>query len=157
MLRRKAEKKALGSPVPGSSSALDDRHDNTIPNKRYQETRDGLILAVKTVKAISESTSLLAPLKATCELCLVFLETTRVRTSFSWRSPFQPTDPLIMKAINDNSENFNSLRSGLKFHVETLDTQLALIHEKQTGSIPIAERDFIIPLRDYIMYVRELL
>ena len=49
------------------------------PDIAYQRTRDGLIQGLKLVKAATEAAPFLGPLKATCEISILFLETTRVR------------------------------------------------------------------------------
>jgi hypothetical protein len=45
------------------------------------QTRDNLILASKVIEGLSEATDLLKPLKATCQVLRLVLETTQVRRS----------------------------------------------------------------------------
>ena len=73
--------KAKGKQKPTASNTPQD------PDIAYQRTRDGLIESLKLVKAATEVTSFLGPLKATCEISLLFLETTKVRGT---RSQCQP-------------------------------------------------------------------
>ena len=49
------------------------------PDITYQRTRDGFVEGLKLVKAATEAAPFLGPLKATCEISILFLETTRVR------------------------------------------------------------------------------
>ena len=65
--------KAKGKQRPAASNDTQD------PDIAYQRTRDGLIESLKLVKAATEATSFLGPLKATCEISLLFLEKTKVR------------------------------------------------------------------------------
>ena len=63
------------------------------PDLAYQRTRDGFIEGLKLVKATSEATALLGPLKAACEISLLFLETTRVEAlgaNASLRTDYPP-------------------------------------------------------------------
>jgi hypothetical protein len=45
---------------------------------KYQEYRDSLIKATKVVKGAADVTSFLGPVKATCQLAILFLETIKV-------------------------------------------------------------------------------
>jgi conjugal transfer/entry exclusion protein len=47
----------------------------------YEQTRDTLILASKVIEGISEATDLFKPLKATCQVLRLALETTQVSRS----------------------------------------------------------------------------
>ncbi|CCA75283.1 hypothetical protein PIIN_09267, partial [Serendipita indica DSM 11827] len=73
MQRRKA--KGNQNPTPSNSSRANTPSQD--PDVAYQRTRDTLIEAVKLVNAGTEATSFLGPLKAVCEISLLFLETTR--------------------------------------------------------------------------------
>jgi hypothetical protein len=47
----------------------------------YEQTRDSLIVASQVIEGICEATDLLKPLKATCQVLRIVLETTQVRRS----------------------------------------------------------------------------
>jgi hypothetical protein len=56
--------------------------DGQLPkSSAYEQTLDNLIVASKVIEAISEATDLLKPLKATCQVLRLALETTQVRSS----------------------------------------------------------------------------
>ncbi|PVF91672.1 WD40 repeat-like protein [Serendipita vermifera] len=114
--------------MSGSSASLGIPESN--PDSQYRITRDNLLQATKVVKAVTEATSFLGPLKATCEMVILFLETT--------------------KAVNENTEGFKALAEMLKSHIDTLEGSWAALQEKQTEALPVGQQDFIQALTDYI-------
>lgn len=104
----------------------------------YERTRDGFIGGLKVVKAASETTSLLGPLKAVCEMSLLFLET--------------------LRSINENTKGLKQLRDGLLEHVAILDTEYTKVTEDaQKGPMPNALKDFQHALKDYVDGLKEIL
>ncbi|CAG7848121.1 Vegetative incompatibility protein HET-E-1 [Serendipita indica DSM 11827] len=108
------------------------------PDIAYQRTRDTLIEAVKLVKAGTEATSLLGPLKAVCEISLLFLETTRT--------------------INENTKGLKILRDSLEAHISILDEgYLQAVEDGRMDKMPEMLKDFNNASRDYIIALKGIL
>lgn len=87
---------------------------------KNKETRDGLHQAVKIIEKISDASGFLAPLKATCGVVGIFLETTRVRAIILLNQRLIRD----IQAIQENAEGWNELK-------ELLDAQLVQLRKKQ--------------------------
>ncbi|CAG7852866.1 Vegetative incompatibility protein HET-E-1, partial [Serendipita indica DSM 11827] len=131
MHRRKA-KGTQNSTPSNSSRANTPSHD---PDIAYQRTRDTLIEAVKLVKAGTEATSFLGPLKAVCEISLLFLEITR--------------------SVNENTKGLRILRDSLELHIYILDEgYLQAVEDGRMDRMPTALKDFNNASRDYIVALK---
>ncbi|PVG01715.1 hypothetical protein CPB86DRAFT_56481 [Serendipita vermifera] len=80
----------------------------------YEQVRDNLIIGAKIVESISEATELLAPLKATCKLIVIILETTR--------------------AVNDNTKGWIELNETLTGHLVALEPYLDRLQSQGSPS-----------------------
>ncbi|CAG7852082.1 Vegetative incompatibility protein HET-E-1 [Serendipita indica DSM 11827] len=134
MQRRKA--KGNQNPTPSNSSRANTPSQD--PDVAYQRTRDTLIEAVKLVNAGTEATSFLGPLKAVCEISLLFLETTRT--------------------VNENTKGLKILRDSLEAHISILDEgYLQAVEDGRTDQMPEALKDFNNASRDYIGALKGIL
>ncbi|CAG7851405.1 Vegetative incompatibility protein HET-E-1 [Serendipita indica DSM 11827] len=134
MKRRKAKENQ--NPTPSNLSRANTPTKD--PDIAYQRTRDTLIEAVKLVKAGTEATSLLGPLKAVCEISLLFLETTRT--------------------INENTKGLKILRDSLEAHISILDEgYLQAVEDGRMDKMPEALKDFNNASRDYIIALKGIL
>ncbi|CAG7855257.1 SubName: Full=Related to WD-40 repeat-containing protein-Laccaria bicolor {ECO:0000313/EMBL:CCA76483.1}, partial [Serendipita indica DSM 11827] len=130
MHRRKARNSEFDS--SNSSRTNTPSHD---PDIAYQRTRDTLIEAVKLVKAGTEATSFLGPLKAVCEISLLFLEITR--------------------SVNENTKGLRILRDSLELHIYILDEgYLQAVEDGRMDRMPTALKDFNNASRDYIVALK---
>ncbi|CCA76815.1 hypothetical protein PIIN_10801 [Serendipita indica DSM 11827] len=134
MHRRKA--KGNQNPIPSNSSRANTPSQG--PDIAYQRTRDTLIEAIKLVKAGTEATSFLGPLKAVCETSLQILETTRT--------------------VNENTKGLKILRDSLETHISILDERYRqAVEDDNMEQIPDALKDFNNASRDYIATLRGIL
>ena len=141
--------KAKGKQSPSVSNVLTANTPQD-PDIAYQRSRDGFIQGLKLVKAATEATLFLGPLKAACEISLLFLETTRVRGARRLcRSPYS----LCWQAINENTKGLKQLRDSLAAHVSVLDEGYAQVVDRaRMDQMPDALKDFDTSLREYVAY-----
>jgi len=71
-------------PPPGGQGALDPRSGSLKPASKGQRIREGFIVFLEFMSAISEATDLLKPLKAACEAVKVVLKAAKVSIDASW-------------------------------------------------------------------------
>ncbi|CAG7853320.1 SubName: Full=Related to NACHT/WD40 domain-containing protein-Laccaria bicolor {ECO:0000313/EMBL:CCA73460.1} [Serendipita indica DSM 11827] len=89
------------------------------PDLAYDRTRNNLIEGLKITKAVSEATSFLGPMKAVCELGILFLETTKV--------------------VDENTSSLRELHQRLSAHIDILDDDLGTLPFGTRGPAAIAE------------------
>ncbi|CCA73665.1 related to NACHT and WD40 domain protein-Penicillium marneffei [Serendipita indica DSM 11827] len=103
----------------------------------YQRTRDGFIESLKIVKAATEATSFLGPLKAVCEISIQFLEATR--------------------AVNENTKGFTVLRESVSVHIRILDEGYTQFEGARRDQMPDALKDFDDAFKDYVTTLKSIL
>ncbi|CAG7853322.1 SubName: Full=Uncharacterized protein {ECO:0000313/EMBL:CCA73458.1} [Serendipita indica DSM 11827] len=99
-----------------STSSVPYAHD---PDLAYDRTRNNLIEGLKVAKAVGEASSLLAPMKAVCELGILFLETT--------------------KAVDENTSSLKQLQQRVSSHIEILQDGLKSLPSGTRGPAAITE------------------
>ncbi|CCA76483.1 related to WD-40 repeat-containing protein-Laccaria bicolor [Serendipita indica DSM 11827] len=131
-------RKAKGNQIPTPSDSLRGNTSAHDPDIAYQRTRDTLIEVVKLVRAGTDATSFLGPLKAVCEISLLFLETTRT--------------------VNENTKGLKILRDSLEAHISILDEgYLQAVEDERMDQMPEALKDFNDAVRDYIATLKGIL
>ncbi|CAG7853315.1 Dynein assembly factor with WDR repeat domains 1 AltName: Full=Outer row dynein assembly protein 16 [Serendipita indica DSM 11827] len=129
---------AIGAVSNPSKSQITKGSNSEYQKLKYQRVRNGLIEGFKVVKHISEATTLLAPLKATCELCILSLET--------------------VKAINENTATLEELEMKLSRHIQILQDLESKFREGDgTGLQPASWDGFKLAYRNQIAALEAVL
>ncbi|CCA77552.1 hypothetical protein PIIN_11529, partial [Serendipita indica DSM 11827] len=79
-------------------------------------------------------------MKAVCELGILFLETTKVRSGFALKSPpLARADCSMPKAVDENTSSLNEVHQRLSAHIGILDESIGTLPSETRGPAAIAE------------------
>ncbi|CCA76184.1 hypothetical protein PIIN_10177 [Serendipita indica DSM 11827] len=110
------------------------------PHLAYDRTRNNLLEGLKIAKAVTEATSFLGPMKAVCELGILFLETTKVRSDFALKAPpLARADCSMPKAVDENTSSLKEIHQRLSTHIGILDESIGTLPSETRGPAAIAE------------------
>ncbi|PVF91395.1 hypothetical protein CPB86DRAFT_820526 [Serendipita vermifera] len=109
------------SPTPSTSNKRRDK------STTHEQVSANLIAGTQVVESMSGATNLLSPLKGTCQLIRIILETTR--------------------AMKDNTEGWNELDKTLESHLQCLQPYIDRV--QGSGNLSNANQELIIPLKTY--------